>query len=255
MKEGKVNVRDGNMFYRVQGEGEPLILIHSMGLSSELWLTVMDDLSKKFTVYAPDLIGHGDSDKPDLKYEVIDYAKLIVEFMDAMSIKKASLIGSSIGGMISIEVSLNFPERITKQVLVACPIVYDRWKNLEDMMMLGARYDAEGNPIPQRVEQLAFIYSNPTQEIADWTNRIKNKAGKWCKKDQIALALWDPRGRINKINIETLSLYGTKDALIIYEEILLKEIKNCKTARIEGVSHFPQREDPKAFTEAVLKFL
>jgi pimeloyl-ACP methyl ester carboxylesterase len=255
MKEGKVKVADGNMFYRHQGEGAPLILIHAMGLSSELWLPTMDALSKKFSVYAPDLIGHGDSDKPDLKYQVIDHAKRIVEFMDAMGIKQAAVMGSSIGAMICIELSINFPERVTKQVLVACPIFMDRWQNLEDTIMLSARYDANGNPIPQIVEQMAFIYAKPTQEITDWTNRLKATAGKWCKKNQMAIGLWDPTEKLGKVNKPTLVLYGSKDALVFGEEILLSKIKGSAAERIEGASHFPQKEEPSAFVEAALKFL
>lgn len=255
MKEGRVKVRDGEMFYRQQGEGEPLILIHSLGLSSELWIPVMGPLSSRFSVYAVDLIGHGDSDKPNLNYEVIDHARSITEFMDELRIDKARIVGSSIGAMICIDISVHFPERVLKQVLVACPIFTSRWKSLEELMWLSYRYDLEGNPIPQKVEQMQFIYANPTQEITDWTNRLKNKTGIWCKKDQIAIALWETSKELDRIACPTLVLFGTKDALIANEKNLLDGIRGCKSFRIEGVSHFPQKEDPEAFAEGVLKFL
>lgn len=255
MKEGKVRVRDGEMFYRQQGNGEPLILIHSMGLSSDLWTPVMGPLSEKFSVYAVDLIGHGDSDKPDLNYEVIDHARCITEFMDAVGIQKARVVGSSIGAMISIDLSVYYPERLIKQVLAACPVFTSRWKSLEDLMWLAHRYDPEGNPIPQKVEQMQFIYANPTREITDWTNRLKAKAGKWCKKDQIAISLWETSERLHRVACPTLVLFGTKDALIANEKALLDGIRNVESVRIEGVSHFPQKEAPGAFVEAVLKFL
>lgn len=255
MKDGKVRVRDGEMFYRQLGDGEPLILIHSMGLSSELWEPVMARFSEKFSVHAVDLIGHGDSDKPDLNYEVNDHARCIMEFMDELKIDKARILGSSIGAMISIDLSVYFPERVLKQVLVACPVFTSRWKRLEDLMWLAFRYDLEGNPIPQKVEQMQFIYANPTREITDWTNRIKGKAGKWCKKDQIAVALWETSEKLDRITCPTLVLFGTEDALIANEQVLLDGIKNVESVRIEGVSHFPQKENPEAFVGAVLKFL
>ena len=255
MKEDYLNVTDGRMYYRQQGEGEPVILIHAMGLSSELWLPVMDRLSEKFCVYAVDLLGHGDSDKPDLKYQVIDHAKRIVEFMDALKIKKARIAGSSIGAMISIDMSVYFPERVEKQVLVACPVFTDRWQCIEDTLMLASRYDAEGIPIPQTIDQMQFIYANPTQEITDWTNRLKDRAGKWCKKNQIAIALWETYKELDKIQCPTLVLYGEKDALVYGEKTLLEGITNATSSKIEGVSHFPQKEEPDAFADAVLAFL
>jgi len=240
---------------RQQGSGDPLILIHALGLSSELWEPVLEPLSGKFAVYAIDLMGHGDSDKPELNYEVIDHAKRIVEFMDQLRIERARIIGSSIGAMISIDMSVYFSERVLKQVLVACPIFTDRWDMLEKLMWMSARYDPEGNPIPQTLEQMKFIYANPTQEITDWSNRLKNKAGKWCKKSQIAVALWETFNKLNEIDCPTLVLYGTEDLLISGEDTLLSRIRNAESFRMKGVSHFPQLEDPDTFAKAVLKFL
>ena len=255
MKAGKVEVTDGELYYRQQGEGRPLILIHSLGLSSELWLPVLEPLSDKFSVYAVDLMGHGDSDKPDLNYEVIDHARCLTEFMDVLQMDRAAIIGSSIGAMISVDLSVYFPARVEKQVLVACPIFSSRWKSLEDLMWLASRYDPEGNPLPQNIEQMRFIYARPTQEITDWTNRLKSKAGKWCKKDQIAVTLWETSKKLDQIDCPTLVVYGTQDALIANEKVLLDGIKQVESVRIEGVSHFPQKEDPEAFVDSVLGFL
>jgi len=215
----------------------------------------MGKLSENFSVYAPDLIGHGDSDKPDLNYLISDHARCIIEFMDAVKIKKARIIGSSIGSMISIDMSANFPDRVLKQVLVACPSFMDRWKIVEDLLWLGSRYDADGNPIPQMLENMKFIYANPTQEITDWTNRLKNTAGKWCRRNQVAIAIYDPRDLLGRIVCPTLVVYGVKDALITSEEFLVKMIKDAKAVRIDNASHFPSKEQPEAFLDAVLNFL
>jgi pimeloyl-ACP methyl ester carboxylesterase len=255
MKEGKTKIRDGSIFYRHQGEGDALILIHSMGLSSELWSQNMEQLSNKFSVYAIDLLGHGDSDKPDLNYEVIDHARSLIEFLDALNINKARVIGSSIGALISIDMATQFPDRIEKQVLVACPVHLTRWESLESLMWLALRYDRHGNPIPQTVEQMKFLYVDTTQEIADWTNDLKNKAGQWCKKDQIALALWEIGDKFEKIRCPTLTVYGTEDLLLKNEKIFLDGIASARGIRIEGSSHFPQKEKPEAFNDAVLEFL
>ena len=84
---------------------------------------------------------------------------------------------------------------------------------------------------------------------------MKNRAGKWCKKNQIAIAIWENYKELDKINCPTLILYGAKDGLISGEKTLLEGIKEARSVIIDGVSHFPQKEDPESFTEAVLAFL
>ena len=86
MKETAVQTKDGKLFYRFEGQGEPLILLHSLGVSSESWRHVIEQLSRKFSVYAVDLMGHGNSDKPDKNYEIYQYAENVIELMNALGI-------------------------------------------------------------------------------------------------------------------------------------------------------------------------
>lgn len=105
--------------YIVKGEGPPVILIHGFLYSTFMWKDVTDLLSKKFTVYAVDLLGWGYSQRlaaGDYTYRL--YSDQIHQFMDALGIRKASLVGQSMGGGTAILFGTLHPDRVEKLILV-----------------------------------------------------------------------------------------------------------------------------------------
>src|SRR5262245_50980332 len=78
------------------GAGEPLILLHGSGGHAEAYTRNVMPLAEHFRVYSIDMIGHGLTDKPDGDYQAPDYARHIVDFMDAAGIQQAHLAGESL---------------------------------------------------------------------------------------------------------------------------------------------------------------
>ena len=256
MKEGTVSTRDGELFYRFGGQGEPLLLLHSLGVSSEAWRCVTEPLSSKFSLYAIDLMGHGDSDKPDKNYEIYDYAESIVEFMDVLGINQARVVGNSIGAMISVEMSASFPQRVVKQVLAGCPAWETAWQRMERLIFLSSqRYDAEGNLKPMTMDGLRLAYTHPTPELLEWVNNLQSKTGAWFKKGQIAVVNWDIMPKLSLVKCPTLVIFGDKDMLREQEHVLTRGIKGAQYALIEDAGHLPQIDAPEAFLKPVLEFL
>ena len=98
--------------YESSGAGEPLILLHGMGSSSNAWKLITPDLQKKFQVIAFDLPGHGKSEfDPEQAMDPNSLARLIVDQMDILEIPKAHISGNSLGGWIALEFAATFPER------------------------------------------------------------------------------------------------------------------------------------------------
>ena len=255
MKEGTVHTKDGKLFYRFEGQGEPLILLHSLGVSSESWRHVIEPLSRKFSLYTVDLMGHGNSDKPNRNYEIYNYAESVVELMDALEISEARVIGNSIGAMISLEMSVSFPERVVKQVLVGCPAWETAWERMERLMLSALGYDATGNPKPLTIDNLSLSYAHPTMQILEWVNNLRAKAGLWCKRALIAVALWDIVPKLPMVKCPTLIIFGSKDFLREKEQVLIQNIRGAKYALIENAGHLPQIDAPEAFLKPVLEFL
>ena len=113
--------------YVAAGEGEPLLLLHGLGASLMAWALNIEPLSQKFSVYAIDIPGHGDSEKPDIDYQLPTAVDFVREFMNVLGIERASIAGSSMGGMIALRTAVEFPELVDRLVLVDAAGLGGRW--------------------------------------------------------------------------------------------------------------------------------
>jgi len=114
-----VTVGDKRVHFIEKGNGKPIILIHGFLYHTVMWKQNIDALAKKHKVYAIDLWGWGYSERlKENEYSFERYGKQIVGFMDALNIKKATLVGQSMGGVISVYVAAHNPERVDRLILV-----------------------------------------------------------------------------------------------------------------------------------------
>lgn len=105
--------------YRMAGEGPALVLIHGIGDSSDTWGELIPDLARTHTVIAPDLLGHGASDKPRADYSVAAYANGVRDLLTTLDIESATLVGHSLGGGVAMQFAYQFPERTERLILVS----------------------------------------------------------------------------------------------------------------------------------------
>jgi pimeloyl-ACP methyl ester carboxylesterase len=117
IKRAFLDTEDGQILYRIGGEGNPLLLLHMTPRSSDEFRELMPMLAQNRCVIAMDLMGLGDSDKPPRVYSVADYAKTIIALLDELGINKTSIFGSLTGGYIAGEVAVAYPERVEKLIL------------------------------------------------------------------------------------------------------------------------------------------
>ncbi|MFZ0835489.1 MAG: alpha/beta fold hydrolase [Mycobacterium sp.] len=115
-----VNLHGHRIAYREEGDpaAEPLLLIHGMAASSRAWLPIIGPLSAKYRVIAPDLLGHGRSDKPRTDYSLGAFAVWIRDLLDELDIPVATLVGHSLGGGVALQVAYQHREYCRRLVLV-----------------------------------------------------------------------------------------------------------------------------------------
>jgi pimeloyl-ACP methyl ester carboxylesterase len=107
------------VIYRVAGTGPPVVLLHGMVNSSRHWKGVAELLAADYTVIAPDLLGHGDSAKPEGDYSLGAHAAGIRDLLAALRVDRASVVGHSLGGGVAMQFFYQFPERCERLMLIS----------------------------------------------------------------------------------------------------------------------------------------
>jgi pimeloyl-ACP methyl ester carboxylesterase len=101
------------------GSAPVLLLLHGLGCDHTTWHPVLDALARRYTVIAPDLLGHGQSAKPRADYSVGGYANGMRDLLTVLGIDKVTVVGHSFGGGVAMQFAYQFPERTERMVLVA----------------------------------------------------------------------------------------------------------------------------------------
>lgn len=104
--------------YETAGQGEPLLLLHGLGSRSEDWGLQFPGFGQQYRVIAPDMRGHGRSDKPPGPYSVPMMAADVIGLLDALDIPAAHIVGLSMGGMIAFQMAVDSPERVLSMTIV-----------------------------------------------------------------------------------------------------------------------------------------
>lgn len=112
-------------FYLDAGSGDPVLLLHGSGPGVSAWANwqrTIPGLSEHFRVLAPDIVGYGATARPDdVRYSLRTWTDHVLGFMDALGIERASLVGNSLGGRLSLALAEEHPDRVARMVLMGSP--------------------------------------------------------------------------------------------------------------------------------------
>lgn len=107
-----------------RGRGEPVLLIHGVGICGEIWTPQLDALAETHRIIVPDLLGHGESDLPPPAAGLADYIRQIAELMNALDLPAANIVGHSMGALIALGLAIAHPQRVLR--VAALNAVYKR---------------------------------------------------------------------------------------------------------------------------------
>src|SRR6266540_1447358 len=105
--------------FRMAGEGPVIVLIHGITSRSDVWLDVMERLTERHTVVAPDLLGHGRSAKPRGDYSLGAYASGGRDLLGLLGFERGTVVGHSLGGGIAMQFAYLFPEYVERMALIS----------------------------------------------------------------------------------------------------------------------------------------
>ena len=112
----RVDVDGAGVYFARAGYGEPVVLLHGLGEAGLIWHPNVGPLAERFSVYVPDLWGHGRSADVGA-YDFLTGARFVTGFLDALGIESAHLVGNSLGGYAAASVAIRHPERVRSLVL------------------------------------------------------------------------------------------------------------------------------------------
>ena len=117
--EWEIELHGHRVIYRIAGDGPPVVLIHGMVNSSKHWEQVALALADRYTVVAPDLLGHGDSAAVRGDYSLGAHACSIRDLLTTIGIDRATVVGHSLGGGIAMQFFYQFPQRVERLALIS----------------------------------------------------------------------------------------------------------------------------------------
>lgn len=258
--------------YKVQGEGEPLILIMGLTGGKDHWFFQMRSFRKHYRVVTYDNRGAGNSDKPGEFYNIRTMADDTIGLMDYLNIDKAHILGMSLGSLIAQELAINYPDRVRKLILVAAYSVGEDMKEMSEGMRsaLGLKEgysDEEARNILDRIDVIKFF----TKVTAYAFNKrlcrmlfvplsklyVKKVGYKGLMGQLQASANCETLDKLHSIEVPTLVMVGAEDRIVPphASDIIASKIPHAKIVKVKGGSHAFYIESFRRFNREVLDFL
>ncbi|ARV61355.1 alpha/beta hydrolase [Nostocales cyanobacterium HT-58-2] len=119
LRNSRIKLSQGILFWREIGEGPSIVFLHGAWNDSSQWVPVMEMLSRDFHCFAPDFLGFGESEFPNVHYSIDLQVECLAELLHALKQEKVCLVGHSLGGWVAASYALKYPEQIYSLVLLA----------------------------------------------------------------------------------------------------------------------------------------
>jgi pimeloyl-ACP methyl ester carboxylesterase len=263
--------------YRIAGSGPAILLIHGIGDNSTTWNAIQAKLAQRFTVIAPDLLGHGRSDKPRADYSVAAYANGMRDLLSVLEIERVTVVGHSLGGGVGMQFAYQFPHLVERLILIGAGGVT---KDVNVALRLAS--------LPMGSEALALLRLPLVLPALQTAGRILGKAlGTKGLGNDVAnvlrilddlpeptassaftrtlRAVVDWRGQIVTMldrcyltqAIPVLIVWGTRDGVVPVRHAWMAHsaMPGSRLEIFEGSGHFPFHDDPARFIDVVQRFI
>lgn len=259
------------------GDGnDTIVLLHGAGVDSAMlsWAEVIPLLSSRYQVIAPDLPGYGASDRIDGEYSLSFYTDIVKGILDALGGKPVILTGLSLGGGICLNMALTYPGLIKVLVPVDAWGLFDKlpWHRLTHWFIRSKLNDnlyAWTSRYPSIVRfSLKYSLFGDKSKVSDalvaeiHKAMLEPGAGKpfiSFQRSEITPTGFttDLFGRLEEIESPTLLIHGTLDKAVPVKGALLasERISDCEIYLMEGCKHWPQKERPEEFANALQLYL
>lgn len=259
-----LNYRGYDVYYEVHGEGDALVFLNGIMMSTKSWAPFVEELSRHHQLILVDFLDQGQSARVDFAYDHDLQVDLLECLMDELALASAHLFGISYGGEIAIQFALKFPDRVKKLLLFNTTAWTSPW-----LREMGDGWNVNiHNPLGYYAATIPVIYSPLfyTKEI-EWMNRRKEMLVNGPFADPVFMAgmerltnssaYYDKREEIKTINHPTLIVSCEYDFVTprYEQDYLAKHIKTSHQIFIPDSGHASMYEKPDLFVSLVLGFI
>ena len=288
VRSGFLDVGALRVHHMLGGHGTPVVFIHGLGSSGYMeWRRNLEPAAERHRVYAPDLPGYGRTDKPRVRYTIPYFARFVRRYMDFLGLRRAAVIGASLGGRIALEMALEQPRLVRKLVLVntlglgrpqvrmaqmayglvTIPRVGEAvmriardaltWAPRKVIRRFAARYagvsvDLEATMDDSYLDDLRDMYA------ADgFHNAYLSTVRSLVNPRALFGGHHDVTRRLNELKIPVQLIWGAADPLfpLAHAERAQSLIGEASLAVIDSAGHTPQAEQPDEFNRVLFSFL
>jgi pimeloyl-ACP methyl ester carboxylesterase len=251
--------------YVAEGEGAPVILIHGIAASLHDWTCLMPDLARAgYRAYAPDLPGHGDSDKPDdpEQYQVDKILQRVTQWIDSLKLEQPLLlVGHSLGGHLSLAYTRNYPERVKRLALID---PFYTPSQLSTVLRLARRKPALGAKTMRIIPEWlvnTVLGLDPTS-ATEFSPQARQQIANDYKRASphfvyITKEIPDLTPVLPEIDAATRVMWGERDMTLKPESFpkLVNMLPNATGYPIAHSGHQPHIGKPKLVNKMILDFL
>ena len=257
------------------GSGPALLLIHGIGDSSDTWRPVVEQLAEHYTVIAPDLLGHGRSEKPRADYSVAGYANGMRDLLSVLEVDKATVVGHSLGGGVAAQFSYQFPDQCERLVLVGSGGV---GRTVSPLLRVAAVPGVEalmpllGLPPVRFASRLGAallrVFDTALGRDAEEILAVVDALPDTESRSAILLTLRssiDWQGQVISMldraylaeGIPTLIVWGRRDAIIpvSHGRLIHTAMPGSGFEVFDEAGHFPHHTDPARFVRVLREFM
>lgn len=271
----QIELHGHRVIYHMVGSGPPVVLIHGMLNSSRHWRDVALRLAERYTVIAPDLIGHGDSATPRGDYSLGAHASSIRDLLAVLGVERATIVGHSLGGGVAMQFFYQFPQRTERLVLISSgglghevsPLL--RTASLPGASLLAAlathrrllsTLDAAG----KRLSAVGWRHAVYLQTIVRALRPLEQPGARKAFLHTLRSVIDVHGQRVSASDrlylledMPTLIAWGERDNTIplAHGRAAQQAAPGARFQSLPGVAHFPHLEDPAALAEALLDFI
>lgn len=257
------------------GSGPVVLLLHGLGCDHTTWEPVIDTLARRYTVIAPDLLGHGRSDKPRADYSVGGYANGMRDLLTCLGIDRVTVVGHSFGGGVAMQFAYQFPERTERLMLVASgglgpevspairAITTPGFHQVMGLLTLpGVRH--AGRLGLESLSRGPWKTTRDLDEVSHIFESFKDPAARHAIR-HVVRAVVDWRGQIVTMADRAylteempMSVVWGRDDRVIPVSHANNAARMAPKARVEVIpnaGHFPHKDHPQRFAKIVHEFI